>query len=136
MLDYTRSHLYYANINGCMSFGPSLLSSTNNGIVKSIVFLLIFVSIKDLHNIKIMSAVKHFFVYFCYMETLTNRFFYKCFIQFSTKFNQNLIQNLFEILWRQTDKKTNKQTNRPEKISSWRRYIICINNGKGDVELN
>ena len=85
MLDYTRSHLYYANINGCMSFGPSLLSSTNNGIVKSIVFLLIFVSIKDLHNIKIMSAIKHFFSFIL----LHGEVYKQIFIQFSSNFQLN-----------------------------------------------
>ena len=76
MLDYTRSHLYYAKINGCMSFGPSLLSSINNGIVKSIVFLVIFVNIKDLHDIKIMSAIKHFFfIHFATRRSLQTDFY-------------------------------------------------------------
>ena len=55
MFHYTRSRLYYANINGCMSFHLSLFSSINNGTVKSIVFLYqfrLFAHINDFHNIR------------------------------------------------------------------------------------
>ena len=54
--------IFHAKINGCMAFDPCSLYSINNGTVE-------FVNIKDLHNIRTMSAFKHLFLSFLLHET-------------------------------------------------------------------
>ena len=75
-------------------------------------------NIKDLHQIKIMSAIQCFFIHLCYTEKLTD--FYEIAIQFLTTFNHNLMGWSYgqRHTDRQTNKQTNKQTNRSENITS------------------
>ena len=42
--------------------------------VHCFLFIHLFVNINDLHNIRIMRAIKHFFIHLCYTEKFTNKY--------------------------------------------------------------
>ena len=74
-------------MNGCMSFGPSLLSSINNGLsVHCFCHFSLFVNINDLHNIGLdnLRNEAFFFSFISVTRRSSQADFHRIFFKFPT----------------------------------------------------